>query len=49
MAKLNCITGNVSGLEFRNGKDVKRYPLTYKEKDLGKSLKKTGLILYKRR
>ena len=39
MAKLNYTTGNVSGLEFRNGKGL-RHHLTYKETDLRKSLKK---------
>ena len=49
MAKLNCTTGNVSGLKFRNEKGVKKHKLTYEETDQRKSIKNTGRILYKRR
>ena len=49
MVKLNCTTGNVSGLKFKNEKGVKKHKLTYEETDQRKSIKNTGRILYKRR
>ena len=42
MAKLNCTTGNFSGLKFRNEKGVKKHQLTYEETDQRKALEIRG-------